>query len=169
MRIFIIGRDGSGKSLAAWLLANELKCSYVETGRAVMSKLADLYAANADGSGRTKKFWLGVLRSCKEEFRRELRVMGDLITRIKPASLTDELGRSAKIVVGLRRKIEAEEYSERYGWEESRWIRIERPGSSRNGFELDKWPVHYRIENLGRPKDLQEKLRKVAHHVRHLI
>jgi hypothetical protein len=39
MRIFIIQRVGCRKSLVAWLLPNEFKCSYVESVRAVMSRL----------------------------------------------------------------------------------------------------------------------------------
>lgn len=169
MRIFIIGRDEAGKSLSAWLLANELKCHYIETGRGVIERLAELYAANIDGRKRTKKCWMDILTKCKHEFRRELRVMGDLITRIKPTSLADNMGMNAKIVVGLRRQIEAEEFMQRHGWDESRWIRVEREDSVKNGFELDHWPVHFTVSNNGKPKELQEKLRKIAQQLRHAV
>jgi len=165
MRVFIIGPDGSGKSTAAWLLSNELFCSCAETGEAIIQALAFVFAGGKDGGESSRNCWATSIRTRKSEFRRELRAMGDLMTALKPTALIDECASRAKIVVGIRRLSEAEGYLQRCGWDDSVWIRMERKDSSKVGFELSDWPVHYRIGNERTLSDLQEKLRVIAGHI----
>jgi len=166
MRIIVIGADGSGKSAAASVLARELGCHYSETGSVLTRRLADFFAAVTQGKKEAKKMWRRTISYCKNEYRPELKALGDVLTSDRPSYLIDNVGR-AKVIVGLRRKCEAQATIEKFGRENTIWVHIYRPGAIDRDFELHDWPVDFRVTNSGNPLIFLQVVRKLAKIIRH--
>lgn len=169
MKIFVIGPHESGKSAAALYLAQALQCEHAETGRVVIEELAKFYGASSRNSDAVLT-WKRMIGVSKREFRDELIVMGNLMTRLAPTCLIEECCKQASIVVGVRRKAEVMGYM-RNGdptvWD-SIWIRIV-GGKARKPdptYELHDQPCDYEIVNEGTLIDLHRKTYDVAMTIR---
>jgi hypothetical protein len=165
MRIFIVGAERSGKSTAALYLSEALYCKFAETGDLVIDELAKLYSLG-NGLHQKTETWARIIGLHKEDFRPELGVIGDLITRIRPSALIDACPRRARIVVGVRRKREVfgcYERRSRRGWN-SLWIKIvsNRPPVSASRYELQDHPCDGEIVNDGDLSALQSKMYELA-------
>lgn len=111
-KIFVVGPAGSGKSLAARLLAARLKlqnrdASVAECGEVIIKRLARVaskfpWSAAHDNDAR----WVEFISERKPEYRDALRELGDQLTAENPAALVKECITS-NIIVGVRRFAEA--------------------------------------------------------------
>jgi adenylate kinase family enzyme len=164
--VFIVGPDGSGKSSAARFLAMELGFPMAETGDVLVNELARVYAAGDDN----REHWARTIHGCKDEFRGELQVIGDLMTRLKPACLIDACCRKARIIVGVRRVKEMAAYATNGDSEglPSVWIKLVRVPERTRGsrYELGRLRCDYEVLNAGNLSKLQETLRRIAAEVR---
>ena len=165
MKIFLFGDARCGKSSAARFLAQSLGCEMAETGQVVINELAKMYAAG-NGSVDGMQTWSKLINAGKCEFRKELSVIGDLMTRISPTYLIDECGKRARIVVGVRRRREVLGYFQscgRQSWN-SIWIRVvaRQPHSSDSSYELHGQPCDYEVQNTGDLNELQQKMYALA-------
>jgi hypothetical protein len=92
--------------------------------------------------------WAAFIRKRKEEYRRQLRALGDLLALRAPGCLIDECADNGEIVVGARRKAELEGFYTKYGAMHlddvmsgripHAWIFIERPGTGLANDSFDR-------------------------------
>ena len=164
MRIFIIGRSRSGKSLAARYLAEALACDWSETSTPVIRELAELCKVSS-GMLDDGQCWERLIRVGKDEFRAELQRMGDLMVRLRPGYLIRECCARSRIIVGVRRRCEVLDYFRHHdpsGWR-SVWIKIIAENSRPDPhFELDHAKVDFEVINNGDPSSLAQQMNRIS-------
>jgi hypothetical protein len=168
MRIFIIGAEESGKSTASRFLSLELGIPAEETGRVVMRELAKYHVKQGDTYPDVEVV-AATIELCKDQFREHLRMMGTMMTKLKPTALIDGCTHPYKpaIVVGVRRMREVQGLmlqDERH-LADAVWIRIDRPGHDRKPgdvYELDDLPCEYVVRNCASLKCLRERMIQIA-------
>lgn len=138
--IFIVGAAGSGKTEFARMLAGELGTLPVvprrnwrvaECGDLLIRRLANIQAHGRWPQPAPADQWVTYIRSRKEEYREQLRAIGDQLAVDAPGRLLDECADNAEIVVGARRKAEAVAYYGGDAWilrDGDTWIHVARPG-----------------------------------------
>jgi len=160
MSIFIIGRQGAGKSTVAQMLSAELKCRVAETGQVVTDELARLYARFVSGNREHAGFWSKGLGTLKEDVRDQLETLGELMTRLKSDCLISRCRMEATIIVGVRRRCEVFATPRSSA---DTWIRVERPSAANRGvFELDDLPCDFVLRNNGSFADLEATVKAMA-------
>jgi hypothetical protein len=172
MRIYIIGAEESGKSTASRFLSLELGIPAAETGRVVMRELAKFHAQQRDTYPDVDVV-AATIEQCKDQFRGHLRMMGTMMTKLKPTVLIDECTNpyAPAIIVGVRRIREVQGLAD-HGYSymtDAVWIRIDRPGHDRKPgdvFELHDMPCNYVVRNCGSLKCLRERMIRIAAELR---
>jgi hypothetical protein len=165
MRIFVIGQHETGKSAAALYLAQALQCEHAETGRVVIGELARFYAAGSQNPD-AQVTWQRMIGVAKREFRDELIVMGNLMTRLSPTCLIDECCNRASIVVGVRRRAEVLGYlnlGDPSHWD-ALWIKVlgGKAKQADRTYELQDQPCDFSVVNDGALIDLHRKMFDIA-------
>lgn len=172
MRIFIIGAEESGKSTASRFLSLELGIPAAETGRVVIRELAKFHVQQRDTYPDVDVV-AATIEHCKEQFREHLRMMGTMMTKLKPTALIDDCVNpyAPAIIVGVRRIREVQglaDHGYRY-MTDAVWIRIDRPGFNRKPgdvFELHDMPCDYVVRNCGSLQCLRERMIRIAAELR---
>jgi hypothetical protein len=174
MNIFIIGGERCGKSSAAQYLARALGCDFAETGQPVIRELAKLYACgNGWEAQESVETWERMIRIGKAEFRRELTLLGNLMTKLSPTCLIEHCCSRARIVVGVRRQREVLGFFQKHSQcaSKSVWIKVvaRQPLMAGSSYELAGQPCDYEVLNDGDHTQLEEKMYVIANKIRSRI
>lgn len=168
MRIFIIGREQSGKSTASRFLSVAMNIPVRETGRTVIRHLAGLMSRRPECLDDVAAA-AATIEANKELYRKDLRELGNLMTQLKPTALIDDCADPYKpgIIVGVRRQREVMGLADRDTryCSNAVWILIDRPSAKRDSrevFELEHLPFDYVVKNDGSLSALRDRMRSVA-------
>lgn len=182
MKIYVVGPAGSGKSVAARLLAARRKLrrdvKVSECGAVLLRRLARIFAKLPWAAARDVDGWVAFMTERKEEYRAALREYGDQITAENPTALIDA---SADMIVGVRRFAEVCGIYRNGSWMVDSvkgaqclpplgcrdiWIYVDRPGVglASDSFDrafFEKFCTH-RIQNDSDLENLENETARIA-------